>query len=151
MKTPIIGKISHNLNTTRVCGTLSTLLSSGVTITKSLTITADSIENIVVKNELKNIIHKIENGATLSQGFAETGKIFTPMVPKMISVGERTGELTHILEYLTSYYKKQVDNSIKNLSTAMEPMIMLLLGLMVAVVVISVIGPIYQLTGSLKK
>lgn len=150
MKAPIVGKISHNLNTTRVCSTMSTLLASGVTITKSLQITAESIENIVVKEELRMIVKKIENGATLSQGFANTAKIFTPMVPKMISVGERTGELTKILEYLTKYYHKQVDNSIKNLSTAMEPMIMLLLGIMVAGIVISVIGPIYQLTGSLK-
>lgn len=151
LKLPIVGKISHNLNTTRVCGTLGTLLGSGVTITKSLQITADSIENVIVKAELIRIVHKIENGSTLSQGFAETGKIFTPMVPKMISVGERTGELSNILEYLTIYYRKQVDNSIKNLSTAMEPMIMLILGVMVATIVISVIGPIYQLTGSLKK
>lgn len=150
MKAPIVGKISHNLNTTRVCSTMSTLLASGVTITNSLQITAESIENIIVRKELQKIVKKIENGATLSQGFAHTAKIFTPMVPKMISVGERTGELTKILEYLTSYYRKQVDNSIKNLSTAMEPMIMLILGIMVAVIVVSVIGPIYQLTGSLK-
>lgn len=150
MKAPIIGKISHNINTTRVCGTLATLLSSGVTITRSLQVTADSIENIIVKNELNAIVKKIENGATLSQGFAKSGEVFTPMVPKMISVGERTGELTEILKYLNDYYRKQVDNSIKNLSTAMEPMIMVLLGIMVAVIVISVIGPIYQLTGSLK-
>ena len=151
LKAPIVGKISHNLNTTRVCSTMGTLLASGVTITKSLQITADSIENIVVKEELKRIVNKIENGATLSQGFANSSQILTPMVPKMISVGERTGELTNILRYLSEYYRKQVDNSIKNLSTAMEPLIMLLLGIMVAIIVISVIGPIYQLTGSLKK
>jgi len=58
--------------------------------------------------------------------------------------------LSQILQYLTDYYRKQVDNTIKNLSTAMEPMIMLILGIMVAIIVISVIGPIYQLTGSLK-
>lgn len=150
MKAPIIGKISHNLNTTRVCSTMWTLLESGVTITKSLKITADSIENLVVRDELNRIVKKIENGATLSQGFANSSKTFTPMVPKMISVGERTGELTKILNYLSDYYRKQVDNSIKNLSTAMEPMIMLLLGIMVAIIVVSVIGPIYQLTGSLK-
>lgn len=150
MKAPIVGKISHNLNTTRVCGTLATLLASGVTITKSIQITADSIENIIVKNELNAIVHKIENGATLSQGFSKSSEIFTPMVPKMISVGERTGELTEILDYLNKYYRKEVDNSIKNLSTAMEPLIMVILGIMVAVIVISVIGPIYQLTGSLK-
>lgn len=150
MKAPIVGKISHNLNTTRVCSTMGTLLDSGVTITKSLKITADSIENIIVKEELRRIVKKIESGATLSQGFAKSSNIFTPMVPKMISVGERTGELTNILNYLSEYYRKQVDNSIKNLSTAMEPLIMLLLGIMVAIIVISVIGPIYQLTGSLK-
>lgn len=151
LKAPIVGTISHNLNTTRVCSTMGTLLASGVTVTKSLQITAESIENIVVREELKRILKKIENGATLSQGFAESSHILTPMVPKMISVGERTGELSKILKYLTDYYRAQVDNSIKNLSTAMEPLIMLLLGIMVAVIVISVIGPIYQLTGSLKK
>ncbi len=104
----------------------------------------------MVRDELNRIVKKIENGATLSQGFANSSKTFTPMVPKMISVGERTGELTKILNYLSDYYRKQVDNSIKNLSTAMEPMIMLLLGIMVAIIVVSVIGPIYQLTGSLK-
>ena len=77
MKAPVIGKISHNLNTTRVCGTISTLLESGVTITKSLEITADSIENVIVKQELKLIVRKIENGSTLSQGFANSAKIFS--------------------------------------------------------------------------
>ncbi len=90
------------------------------------------------------MIGKIKRGSALSQSFPEKS-YFPPMFVKLIKVGERTGKLPHVVEYMKKYYKGLVDSDVKNITTIIEPVIMVLLGLMVAGLVVTVIGPIYQL------
>ncbi|MBU0577985.1 type II secretion system F family protein [Patescibacteria group bacterium] len=144
LKVPFIGKIVLNYNTTQVAQHFGTLFASGLTIIKCLEITRSVVKNKMFQDELDYMVDKIKNGASFSQSFKEKS-IFPPMFNKLIRVGERTGKLPHVVEYMKNYYKGLVDSDVKNITTIIEPVIMVLLGLMVAGLVVTVIGPIYQL------
>ncbi|MBN1258890.1 type II secretion system F family protein [Candidatus Peregrinibacteria bacterium] len=144
IRAPLVGKIALNYNTAQVSQHFGTLFASGITVIKCLEITRTVIANKVFQEEIDFMINKIKNGASLSQSFRENS-YFPPMFMKLIKVGERTGKLPHVVDYMTHYYKGIVDNDVKNITTIIEPVIMVLLGLMVTGLVVTVIGPIYQL------
>ena len=148
IKMPLVGHIVLNYNTTQVSQHFGTLFKSGLTIVKCLEITQSVIKNTVLQKEIEYMIHKIKNGSSFSNSFKEKSE-FPPMFIKLIKVGERTGKLPHVIEYMKDYYKGLVDNDVKNITTIIEPVIMVLLGLLVAGLVITVIGPIYQLISSI--
>lgn len=141
---PMIGKIVLNYNTTQLNQHFGTLFQSGLTIIKCLEITSTVIKNHVIRDEIKHMVEKIKRGSSLSQSFKENSEL-PPMFIKLIKVGERTGKLPYVIDYMKKYYKSLVDADVKNITTIIEPVIMVLLGLMVAGLVITVIGPIYQL------
>lgn len=141
---PLVGHIVLNYNTAQVSQHFGTLFASGITIVKALEITATVLKNKIFQEEIGYMIDRIKKGASLSQSFPEKS-CFPPMFTKLIRVGERTGKLPHVVDYMKKYYKGLVDNDVKNITTIIEPVIMVLLGLMVAGLVITVIGPIYQL------
>ena len=144
IKVPFFGQTVLNYNTAQTSQHLGTLFASGITILKCLEITKSVIVNSVFKNELDYMIEKIQNGSSLSQSFKEDSR-FPPMFVKLIRVGERTGKLPYVVNYMKEYYSGLVDNDVKNITTIIEPVIMVVLGLMVAGLVLTVIGPIYQL------
>ena len=148
IKFPFLGKIVLNYNTTQVSQHFGTLFASGLTIIKCLEITQTVVKNQIFQEEIGYMVNKIKNGASFSQSFREPSH-FPPMFVKLIKVGERTGKLPHVIEYMTGYYKGLVDDDVKNITTIIEPVIMVLLGLMVAGLVITVIGPIYQLISNI--
>lgn len=144
IRMPLVGNIVLNYNTAQVSQHFGTLFASGITIVKCLEITGTVIRNKIFKEEIDYMIDKIKKGAALSQSFIERSH-FPPMFIKLIRVGERTGKLPHVVEYMKKYYKNLVDNDVKNITTIIEPAIMVLLGILIAGLVITVIGPIYQL------
>ncbi|MBN2087058.1 type II secretion system F family protein [Candidatus Peregrinibacteria bacterium] len=144
IKVPLVGHIVLNYNTTQTAQHFGALFASGLTIVKCLEITENVVANRVFKEEIRYMIEKIKNGSSFSQSFKENSH-FPPMFVKLIRVGERTGKLPQVVEYMRNYYKGLVDADVKNISTIIEPAIMVILGLMVAGLVITVIGPIYQL------
>jgi type II secretory pathway component PulF len=144
LKMPFIGHIVLNYNTAQVSQHFGTLFASGITIIKCLKITQSVIQNDIFKAEINHMIEKIVGGASLSKSFPEKSN-FPPMFIKLIKVGERTGQLPHVIDYMQGYYKEMVDNDVKNITTIIEPAIMVLLGLMIAGLVVTIIGPIYQL------
>ncbi|MBU0727781.1 type II secretion system F family protein, partial [Patescibacteria group bacterium] len=144
LKFPFVGHIVLNYNTTQVGQHFGTLFASGLTIIRCLEITESVINNTVFRDEVNYMVDKIKNGSSFSNSFKEKS-IFPPMFIKLIKVGERTGKLPHVIDYLKGYYKNLVDEDVKNITTIIEPVIMVLLGLMVAGLVVTVIGPIYQL------
>jgi len=148
IKMPLVGKIVLNYNTTQVNQHFGTLFESGLTIVKCLEITQSVIKNVVLRKEIQYMIQKIKNGSSLSNSFKEKSE-FPAMLIKLIKVGERTGKLPYVIKYMKDYYKGLVDNDVKNITTIIEPVIMVLLGLLVAGLVITVIGPIYQLISSI--
>lgn len=144
-KAPVFGKLIKKINITRFTRTLGALLSSGVAVLEAIEISANILKNEVFKKEIKEAATKIEDGSTLSEPLKKS-KVFPIMVSQMIAVGEDTGTLDKILLKLTSFYQKEVDHTIKNLSSLLEPIMMIIIGIGAGFVVISVITPIYTMT-----
>jgi len=151
LKLPLMGKLVTYVQLARFCRNLGTLITSGVPITKSLDITANTLSNLRFKRDvlvLSKALTKGKNvGETMRKGFPE----FPPLVSRMISVGEKTGKLDETLLYLGDFFEDEVDDISRNLSTILEPALLIVIGLVVGFVAISIISPIYQLTGSIRR
>ena len=142
---PITGKISKNMNLALFCRTLSSLLSSGITIDQSLQIVAQTLTSDVFKNETIEIYHKVLKGNSLADALAGKNN-FPKIVSRMTRVGEESGNLSEVLDYLADFYELEVDTATKNLSTMLEPILLVVIGTVVGFVAMAIINPIYDLT-----
>jgi type II secretory pathway component PulF len=150
--TPIIRKISKNANLVRFCRTLGTLLKSGLTIDESMAIAGDTVGNYYYKKAVKNIAKSMSaGGASLSSSLEGYESLFPKLVVRMIKVGEESGKLDENLLYLASFYESEVDNSTKTLSTSIEPILLIIIGLAVGFLALSIITPIYNITGNISQ
>lgn len=156
IKMPVIGGSIVNYNLVMMTRTLSILLRSGLTIDQAMSITIDTSVNRVYKKKIQQILPQIEKGKNLSSILSEFKQsrrhpLFPLLVVKMIAVGERSGRLDESLNYLSEYFAKEVDNTTKNLTTVIEPILLIGVGLAVGFIAISVISPIYQITGQFRR
>ena len=126
---------------------MSILLTSGVPILDGLAITAKTAGNKVVEKAIMNARISISQGRTVAEPLTES-KIFPPMVCQMVAIGENTGALDAMLKKVADFYEEEVDNAVANLTSLMEPLIMVVLGVILGGLVISMYLPIFQL-GSL--
>lgn len=152
LKVPLFGELLAFGQLARFSRNLGTLIKSGVPITKSLETTAKTLTNLKFKIDLLLINQTLAKGRNIADAiekgdFAE----FPPLVTKMISVGERTGKLEETLLYLADFYEDEIDNISKNLTTILEPILLIGVGLVVAFVALAIITPIYELTGSIHR
>ncbi len=145
VKMPVFGKLMKKVNITRFTRTLGSLLSSGVAVLEAIDISSGVLKNEVFKKEIREAAIKIKDGSTIAEPL-KTSKVFPAMVPQMIAVGEDTGTLDKILLKLTGFYQKEVDHTIKNLSSLLEPIMMIVIGIGVGFVIVSIITPIYTMT-----
>lgn len=145
LKVPILGVLKQKIVLTDFTRTLSLLLGAGVSLLEALDVVASAIGSAVYRNQLKEINKQVEKGVTLSDAIAHYEN-FPSILFQMISVGEETGKLDEILGKISEYFEKESEYAIKNLTTAIEPMIMIMLGLGVGFIVIAIIMPIYSLT-----
>ncbi len=145
---PILGKVIKKINLARFSLTLSSLLKSTIPIVDAVNITGDTCGNVMYRDFLKSAAEKIKTGTPLSEILSEENTLFPPMVTEMIMVGERTGEIDQLLEELANFYGGEVDKTMKNFATIIEPIIILLLGLAVAGIAVAVIMPMYTLVQS---
>ncbi|MCB9802545.1 type II secretion system F family protein [Candidatus Nomurabacteria bacterium] len=145
LRIPIFGKISKNMNLAIFCRSLSSLLSSGITIDQALNIVSDTVTNDSYKHKINAVYHQVLKGSALSEVLLQD-KSFPILVSRMSKVGERSGNLAETLDYLADFYETEVDNTTKNLSTMLEPALLVFIGLAVGFVAISIINPIYELT-----
>jgi type IV pilus assembly protein PilC len=148
LKIPITGKLIADMNLALFCRTLSSLLSSGITIDQSLQIVSQTMTSEVYKLQAINIYHKVLKGNALSDSITNK-EYFPSIVPRMTRVGEESGNLSEVLDYLADFYELEVDTTIKNLSTMIEPVLLVLIGLVVGFVAMSIINPIYDLTSNI--
>ncbi len=149
LKIPVFGKIisiSALVDSTR---TLSILIGSGVSILDTLSIIIDTTNNIVYHDAFKHILQQVEKGQKLGDSFANEG-IFPPILIQMASVGEQTGHLDDTMMRISHYFELESETAVKTMSTLIEPLILVVLGVGVGFLVISVITPIYSLTSSFK-
>ena len=144
LKMPIFGKLFKYIYLMRFTRSLSTLVKGGVTITKSLEITADVVGNVIYKEIIEETLDSINDGNPIYLVMNQSNYV-PKMVPQMISVGERTGKLDVVLDKVTDFYGRETSNMLNNLSKLMEPIIMVIMGLGVGVMVAAVIMPMYNL------
>lgn len=148
LRLPIAGPIIKKINLARFTLTLSSLLKSTIPIIESVRIAADTLGNVVYKENLYAAAEALKKGDAFSAILARFPRTFPPMVNEMVMVGEETGEVEKMLGELAEYYGNEVDNTMRNFSTIIEPVIILLLGLAVAGIAVAVIMPMYTLTQS---
>jgi len=148
-KLPVLGniiKISSLVDATR---TLSILISSGVSILDGLQIIMETSDNMVYQIAFQNIYKQVEKGLSLGKAMANE-KVFPPILIQMTTVGEQTGHLDDTLGRLSKYFEMESEIATKTMTTLIEPLILVFLGLGVGFLVTSVITPIYNLTSSFK-
>jgi len=150
LRAPIAGVIVRNYNLTNVIRTLGLLLKSGMPLTEALIITAETTENLQYKKVLEVISVGVTRGKPISHLIEPYSVLFPAMVQHMISIGEKSGHLSNTLLYLSEYYENEFDDLTKNLSTSIEPVLMIIMGLMVGFLAISIITPIYGITEHLR-
>ena len=146
---PILGSLVQKTNSARFARSLSSLMESGLAIVNALQIVAGTLGNIHFKEALINSAEQVQRGKELSQALSNYKNIYPPMVIQMIQVGEQTGSLSDILKNLADFYEEEIDNTTKNLSSIIEPVIMVVIGAAVGFFAISMIQPMYSMMGGL--
>jgi type IV pilus assembly protein PilC len=147
---PLIKNLAKELNTARTARSMSSLLASGVSITRAVEITEDVVQNIYYKKVLNEAKTLVEKGSPFSQAFAANVNLYPIMMSEMIQVGEETGKLSDMLIQIASFYEEEVENKTKNLSTIIEPLLMVVIGAGVGFFAISMISPLYSILGSIE-
>ncbi len=144
LKMPIFGTMFKYIYLMRFTRSLSTLLKGGVTITRSLEITAEVVGNIIYKELILETLESINDGNAFST-VMENSNYVPKMVPQMISVGEKTGKIDSVLDRITGFYSRESSNMLDNLSKLMEPLIMVIMGIGVGIMVAAIIMPMYNM------
>ena len=150
LKLPILGLLMRKIAVARFTRTLGTLISSGVPILEGLDITARTAGNAVIERSLQKVRKSLEEGKSLTEPLRES-EVFPGMVTQMIGVGEQTGAMDAMLQKIADFYEEEVDAAVKDLLTALEPVMIVFLGLVVGGVVISMYLPLFSLIGQLSK
>jgi type IV pilus assembly protein PilC len=148
LKLPIVGILMRKIAVARFTRTLGTLISSGVPILEGLDITAKTAGNAVVEKALQQVRKSLEEGKSLTEPLREA-EVFPGMVTQMIAVGEQTGAMDAMLQKIADFYEEEVDAAVKDLLTALEPIMIVFLGVIVGGVVISMYLPLFSLIGKL--
>ena len=144
INTPILSPFLRSLYASRFSRTMAGLVGSGVSLLDSLNITAGAVGNEVVSDALYKCAQEVKGGKPLSKPLRESA-IFSPIVPQMISVGEQTGEMDAMFSNLADYFDDEVDNFVRTITSVLEPFIIVLMGGLVAVILVAVMMPIYDI------
>lgn len=146
LRLPIFGRIAQQINLARFTITLSSLLKSAISIVEALDITAAVLNNLHYKQAILEAGKKVKTGQGLSESLEKYPRLFPPLVTQMILVGEKSGTTEDLLNELAVYYTDEVDQTLKNISTIIEPVLMIFLGVAVAGLAVAVIMPMYSLS-----
>lgn len=147
LKTPIFGKLWRMIYLVRFAGTLSSLVNAGVSLTTALKITSDVVDNYYYKELIEETIEKVKDGYSIASVFSKS-RMFPNMLSQMLKIGERTGRLGDVLAKLADFYSREVKNMVANLTSLLEPLIMVVIGVAVAGMVAAIIMPMYNLANA---
>ncbi len=145
LSVPGLGRLFKKLYIARFSEVSSVLIKGGIPITQSLEIAGHTIGSELYEEVIHEIVERLRRGEPLSQAFQLYGKYFPTIVTQMISVGEQTGKLDEMFQKINSFYSREVDNLVSNVSELIQPVIMVFLGLMVAFMFAALLLPIYNL------
>jgi len=145
---PIFGDLERKSAVSRFSQTLSTLLSSGVTIIDAMAITAKTAGNKVLEIGIMRTLEKITGGTSIAEPLKDT-KVFPPMVIHMIAVGEKTGDLSGMLKKVAEFYEEEVDAAVEALTSVIEPIMIVVIGVIVGGILISMYMPMFDMVGAI--
>lgn len=145
-KLPIIGELQRQVILTELTRTLSLMVGAGVSILETLNITAGVVGNVVIADALKDAAKQVEKGFPIAYSFSKHPEAFPYILSQMVAVGEETGKMEEVLQKVSHVFEVESDQKVKGLTSAIEPLVMILLGLGVGFLVIAIILPIYSLT-----
>ena len=149
LRAPIIGSVAQSYCLANGARTLGLLLKSGITLSIAVPLTADTMRNLIYKDAYRELGDAVTRGEKISTYFAAHRELFPAIMNQMVSVGERSGNLSATLLYLAELYEGEVDDFTKNLSSLVEPVMMVVMGVVVGFIAISIITPIYGITQNL--
>lgn len=149
LKFPVIGTMVKEVNSARTARTLSSLLTAGVDVMHAIDITKDVVQNVYYKPILNKARKAVEGGRPLSEVFLAHTKFYPVFVGEMLLVGEETGEVGSMMKELASFYEDEVERKTKDLSTIIEPLLMVVIGATVGFFALAMIAPIYSITDSI--
>lgn len=144
IKAPVLKTLLEKIYMARYNRTMETLVGSGVSITDSLNITSRAVGNVLYEEEIGNITEKVRGGKSLAQGMSES-ELFPSVATQMIKVGEETGEVDNMLSSLANYYEEEVDNIVKSIATIIEPVMIVVMGVVVLLILVGIMSPIYSI------
>lgn len=144
-KIPVLGPLIKQTILTEFTRTVSLLLSAGVSVVEALRIVSDSIGNVVVERDVKRIANQVEKGFPVSISFTES-EFFPPIMGQMIAVGEETGKMDEVLAKVSYYFEAESEQKVKGLTTAIEPIILMIMAVGIGFLMYAIIMPIYEIT-----
>ncbi|OGM31651.1 hypothetical protein A2803_04450 [Candidatus Woesebacteria bacterium RIFCSPHIGHO2_01_FULL_44_21] len=150
-RAPVVRTVIKNIDVARFSRTLSTLLRSGVPIIESLDVSSESVTSPRIKAETKRFGSQVAKGQSLSDIMATQKTVFPSIMVQTIRAGEKSGSLEQVLSEVADFYEKEVEFSLKNMTSLIEPVLMLAIGVVVGVMVIMMIAPIYSIIGGLQQ
>jgi type IV pilus assembly protein PilC len=148
MKTPVLKIVIVKVAVARFSRIFASMMSAGVSVLDSIEITGKAIGNSVLEDELTAAAKAVSNGAQLSQPLSES-KVFPAIVPQMLAIGEETGKIDEVLIKVAEFYEDEVDATVDSISSILEPIMIVIMGVMVALIAASVIGPISNLSNQI--
>ncbi|HTW96422.1 MAG TPA: type II secretion system F family protein [Candidatus Methylomirabilis sp.] len=148
LRLPIFGPIIKKVNLARFARTSSSLLKTDIMIVNAFRITAETLGNLHFRKAVLEISEKIKTGGQINEVIKNYPHFFPPMVTQMVTVGEQTGEVSNILSDLADFYEGEIDQTMQNLPSIIEPVLILILGLGVGAIAIAVIMPMYSLSSA---
>ncbi len=148
LKTPVFGKLMSQSMMAEFTRTLSLLITSGSLVVESLNKSADVVTNVLYKDAINLVAKRVEKGIDIGDAM-EASPLFPPMVIEMVKIGEQTGKLDDSLLKASEYFEREVEESVKVMTTLLEPIIMIILALGVGFLIIAIITPIYNLISSI--
>ncbi len=144
-KIPVMGPLVKQTILTEFTRTMALLLSAGVSVVEALRIVADSVGNSLVQKDIKRIANQVEKGFPVSISFTESD-FFPPIIGQMAAVGEETGKMDEVLAKISSYFESESEQKVKGLTTAIEPIILMVMAVGVGFLMYAIIMPIYEIT-----
>lgn len=149
LKMPILGKLNNLTIMARFAGTLSSLLAAGVPLLQALDTVSSTVDNVIIEKEILKIEDRVRRGETLSKPMEDSG-LFTPMVIQMTAVGEETGELEDMLHKVSTFYEEEVDRAVGQLTSLIEPLLIIFVGGIIGFIVISLYLPLFYMVGQIQ-
>ncbi len=150
LKTPVVGRISRHFNLSMFYRSLSILLKSGVTIDEALKVVSKTTTNMVYRNFILATCTSIKSGESLYDILHRNSKLIPPTDSQIINVGEASGTMSDSLSYIAEIHEEELNDITRNLSSIIEPVLFIFLGVVVAILAMSIITPIYSITGQFK-